>query len=147
MNSNIANFFNNSEFREQFIRDYNFWFILIGLSYLFLIVIFRDFSIKYFKVFLWIAIGLSAIGNIWGLIFIKSGSALGALNGPLITLLFYKLLYNLYKKIYKTPPLHPLESAYSGQQGIFTDRLLMFVFFLGSIFSTIFCSLLTGKLK
>lgn len=147
MNSNLSNFFNDSEFREQLVRDYNFWFILIGGAYLFLIILFRDYLIKNFKTFFWIAIGLCAIGNIWGLIINKSGSALGALNGPLITLLFYKLLYNLYKKIYKTPPLHPLDCAYSGEQGIFVDRLLVFVFFLGSVFSTILCSLLTGKLK
>ena len=134
-------------FRLEYIHDYNFWFISLGFSYWFLIIFFRSWTIKSFKALLWIAIGFCIIGNIFGFVIFKTGSMLGALNGPLITLITYRLLYEWFIKKYNKPPASPISTFFSMDRTLMKDGLLNAAFVMVSIFSITICSVLTcGKL-
>jgi hypothetical protein len=146
MNLNGMKLITDSEFRDQFIHDNNFWLIMVGISYLFIIGIATTFVIRHFTVFLWIAISLSVISNVLGLIILKNGSAIGALNSPLISLLTFRLLYEWYKKMNNKPPLHMLDVAYSNTDGIFYDRLLYVTWYLISGASTAGFALMYGEI-
>lgn len=145
MNTNGLRLITDSEFREQFIHDYDFWLIIIAGLYFFIISYAQSFVIKHFKIFLIIAILLSLICNIFGIFILKTGSAIGVLNSPLVTLLSYRLLYEWYKKAFDKPPLSILEIAYSREHGIFYDRLLNIIWFLIFGSSTAYFTLIYGK--
>lgn len=146
MNPAVFKFFTDPDFREQFVQDNNFWFIMLGISYLFIIGIATTFVIRHFKIFFWIAICLAIISNVLGLFILETDSAIGALNSPLISLLSYRLLYEWYKKKNKKAPLHILDVAHSNKEGIFYDRLLIFTWYLVSGASTAGLALMYGEI-
>jgi len=144
MNPSGLRFIFDSAFRDKQIHDNNFWVLWIGLSYWLLILFARNWTMKNFKVLLWTAIGLCIIGNFFGFIIYKTGTALGALNGPLITLLIYRLLYDWFKKKYNKIPASPLDTFWSSNWTLLMkDGILNFVFMLTSTLLTALCSMLT----
>jgi len=137
-------FFFDSDFRDKYIHDLNFWFIIIGLSYLLIILLARNWSIKNFKILLWTAIGLCLTGNIFGFVFFYKETSLGAFNGPLVTLIIYRLLYDWFSKKYNKPPAAPLNTFYSNDKTLMKDGLLNALFVFVSICLT---ALLAGLTK
>lgn len=146
MNPNGIKFLFDSEFRDRYIHDSSFWIILFGLSYFVLIVFARNWTIKNFKTLLWTAVLIALIGDIFGFIIYKTGTPLGALNGPLISLLSYRLLYDWFNKKYNKPPASPFATFWSNDWSLMEDGLLNFVFALVSTFSTALLALLTINL-
>jgi hypothetical protein len=111
----------------------NFWLIWIGLSYLIMIPLARDWAMKNFKMLLIVAVLIFLIGNVVFLMKFKSKMAVGILNCPLITLLTYKLLYKWFQKKYKKPPVSPMDTFYSWDFTLFREGILNFVFLMTSI--------------
>ena len=137
MNPDGFRFLLDPEFRDKYVSDIDFWFIFIGMSYAILIIFKRDWVMKSqtFKLLLWIAIGLCIIGNTFGFSIYKTGTSLGALNGPLITLLVYHFLYKWFKKKYDKYPASPFETYMSMDKTLMKDGLLNFAFLLISFLS------------
>lgn len=138
MNPDGIRFFIDSEFRDKYVSDIDFWFIVIGMSYAMVIIFNRDWVLKsnIYRTMLLLAIGLSAIGNVFGFLIYKTGTALGALNGPIISIIVYRLLYEWFKKKYDKPPASPFDTFWSNDITLMKDGLLNFVFLLISFFST-----------
>ena len=137
MNPKGLRFFLDPEFREKYTSDVNFWIILIGMSITLLIIFKRDWVIepKNYKKLLFLAIGLAIIGNTLAFGIYRHGTALGALNGPLISILLYKLLFNWFVKKYSKKPASPFNTYGVTSMKYFKDGLLNFVFLIISFFS------------
>jgi hypothetical protein len=132
MHSGIFKLFTNSEYRDRLFSDSDYWLILIGLSYFILLGIHRDLFIKQ-KSFRWlliIAVGFSIIANALHYEILEKNTAILILNGPIICLLVYRLAYEAYLKLFKKPPLSPLNMIYNFNEGLVKDRVFNFVVFL-----------------
>lgn len=136
MNPDGIRLFFDSEFRDRYVSDINFWFIIIGMSYAMLIIFKRDWVMKSYKNLLLVALGLSAIGNIFGFWIFKTGTSLGALNGPIITLIVYRFLYYWFKKKFNKYPATPFDTFWSNNMDLLKDGFLNFIFLLISFFTT-----------
>jgi hypothetical protein len=145
MNPNGIRFFFDSEFRDRYIYDQDFWIIMLGLSYWILFLFARDWAMRKFKLLLWLSIGLCAIGNFFGFFVFERGTALGALNGPLITLLCYRTLYVWFKSRYNKLPASPWDTYMSRDMTLMKDGLLNFVFVMISVFTTVLFAIWTNK--
>ena len=119
----------NSEYHGSIFNDMDFWLIMFWISYFILLGLNRDLFIKdtSFKVLLFIAIGLSVIANLFHFVVLNSSSAIMILNAPLICVTVYRLGYEGYLKVFKKPPLSPLEITYNFDEGIVKDRIFNFL--------------------
>jgi energy-coupling factor transporter transmembrane protein EcfT len=137
MNPNGLNFFLDPAFRDKYIHDYNFWIVLLAMSCVILIIFFRNWTMKRgnYLVLLCLALVICVLGNILGFVIYKTGTVLGALNGPLISLLTYRLLYNWFIKTYNKAPATPYETFWSSDMSLMKDGILNFVFLMISGFS------------
>ncbi|PWT76090.1 MAG: hypothetical protein C5B59_07410 [Bacteroidetes bacterium] len=119
--------------------------IIIGSSYVWLIVLCRSWVMKKnnYQTLFWVAIGLSILGNIFGFLIFKRGTEFGALNGPLLSLMTYKFLYDWFIRKYDKVPASPFDTYMSNDRTLMKDGVLNAVFVLVSIFFVAVGGLLT----
>ena len=145
MNLDGIKFFFDSEFRDKYIHDNNFWLIMIGMSIAILIIFRRDWVMKNrnYKILLMISIGFCIIGNVFGFWIYESETAFGALNGLIISLLSYRFLYNWFEKKFDKIPASPFDTFWSNDKGLMKDGVLNFAYLMFSFFSVALFSLWT----
>lgn len=145
MNPDGIKFFFDSDFREKYIHDNNYWLIIIGMSITILVIFRRDWVMKNrnYNILLMISIGFCIIGNVFGFVIYESKTAFGALNGPIISLLSYKFLYNWFEKKYDKTPASPIDTFWSSDEKLMKDGFLNFTYLMISFLSVTLFSLLT----
>lgn len=108
--------------------------ILIGMSYFIIIIYVRDWVIKRLKPFITIGILLSLCSLLETFVLKVISTGILILNGPLITLIIYWLIYKLYHKIYKSELASPMDCFYGKEMTFTIDSLFTLIFILLSIF-------------
>lgn len=119
--------------------------IIVSFFGMLAIIFFRNWTLKRnnYEILLIISMVLSLIGNVFGFLIYKRGTIFGVLNGPLISLLIYKFLYDWFSRKYKKILAHPFDTYLSGDMGLMKDGFLNAFFVISSIFATAIFGALT----
>lgn len=131
MNSGFFKLIRDSEYRDRLFNDISFWLILIGLSYIILLLIHRDLFVrkKSFKILLFIAITLSVLANFVHH-YSNTPNAVMILNAPLICVIIYRLSYEVYLKIFNKTPMSPFDLTFNFNDNLTKDRIFNIVILL-----------------
>jgi len=111
--------------------------ILIAMSYFIIIIYARDWFLRTPNIwfFLSISLLLSIYCNVDTFILKKTGQNIMILNGPLITMTTYIVVYKLYSIIFKNELASPMECFYGKDMTFTWDSLFTLIFMFTSMFS------------